>query len=754
MVVDLGGMTASVSRGSAAPAYIARRLGGDEVTRAELLAAPVRMPRPGLLSAPPPLHGRALEAAATLGIGSLGDLFEHMPAGHEFRASKALAQLKAGDEATIDVEVRAITLRPTRRRNFRIVEALVADATGTVKALWFNQAYLLKQLSPGTRLRLFGKVKRGAFQVREHTLLTGAAPVATPRATGAKSGASSAVSPSDGFGSAATSPGASPASTGGVVSVYPATEGLKSQRIRELLAEARGMEINAVEPLPGRLRASERLVDRACALSEMHFPRGAGPAATARERLAFEELLLQQLALGMRRRRRAEGRVALALEDRGTLVARWRDRLPFTLTGDQRRAIDEIFADLARTAPMQRLLMGEVGSGKTVVALSAMLRAAENGLQAALMAPTETLAEQHFATLDKMLPDVPIGLLTSSTPGSRKRELLSRLASGELALVVGTHALIEPTVEFRSLALAVVDEQHRFGVRQRAALDAKSPSGRVPHVLHMTATPIPRTLALTGFGDLDFTQIKELPSGRMPVSTRIVGDAQRRDAYEQVREQLRAGRQAYVVCPLVDESDELQARAATTEAERLAAGEFREFRVGLIHGQLGSAEKAAAMRAFSAGETDVLVATSVIEVGIDVPNATVMIVEDAERYGISQLHQLRGRIGRGEHESFCLLFGSPASRRLRAVAAERDGFRLAQIDLELRGSGEELGTRQSGLPRFRVAELPGDSALLERAARRADRILSRDPMLATPEHDLLRRTVVARYGTEIEPIPA
>jgi ATP-dependent DNA helicase RecG len=403
---------------------------------------------------------------------------------------------------------------------------------------------------------------------------------------------------------------------------------------------------------------------------------------------------------------------------------------------------------------MQRLLMGEVGSGKTVVAVYAMLRAIEAGFQAALMAPTETLAEQHFATLDAMLPEVPLALLTGSTPAARRKEILARLATGELPLIVGTHALIEEPVVFRRLAFAVVDEQHRFGVRQRAALDAKAPGELLPHVLHMTATPIPRTLALTGYGDLDFTQIKQLPKGRRPIVTRVIGDEQRGDAYEQVRAELRAGRQAYVVCPLVSESEVLQARAATVEAEKLAAGEFKDFSVRLIHGQMPSAEKAAAMQAFDAGEADVLVATSVIEVGIDVPNATVMIIEDADRYGISQLHQLRGRVGRGEHPSTCLLFGNPASRRLRAVAAERDGFKLAQVDLELRGAGEELGTRQSGLPRFRVAVLPEDNLLLERANIAADRLLADDPALDAPELFLLRDVVIDRYGEEIDPIPA
>jgi ATP-dependent DNA helicase RecG len=698
-------------------------IGGPPVDRAKLLSATVRWPRPSRLRMQLPLTGRAREAAERLGIVSVGDLIEHLPVSQQFRAGRSVTELRPGEEATVDVELVSIAVRPTRRRNLRIVEAVVADESGRTKAVWFNQPWLAKQLQPGMQLRLFGKFRSGAIQVREHEQIT------------AGERAASGPQPE-------------------VVSVYPGTEGMKSQRIRELVEQLRGAELDAVEPLPGRLRARERLMARADALAEMHFPHDPRARTAARERLAFEELLIQQLALGLRRRRHAAGRSALALVDRGLIRTRWLERLPFTLTADQQAAIAEIDADLGGGLPMQRLLLGEVGSGKTVVALAAMLRAAENGCQAVLMAPTETLAEQHFATLDAMLPEIPLALLTGSTPAARRREILARLASGELPLVVGTHALIEPTVEFDRLALAIVDEQHRFGVRQRAALDTKAPAGLLPHVLHMTATPIPRTLALTGFGDLDRTLIRELPSGRRPITTRIAGGEQRAGAYEQVREQLREGRQAYVVCPLVEQSEVLQARAATDEAERLARGEFRDFRVQLIHGQLPSAEKAAAMRAFAEGAADVLVATSVIEVGVDVPNATVMIIEDAERYGISQLHQLRGRVGRGGHRSFCLLFGNPASPRLRAVAAEHDGFRLAQIDLELRGSGEELGTRQSGLPQFRVAVLPEDDPLLERANITAGRMLDADPGLDAPEHALLRDAVVARYGAEIDPIPA
>jgi ATP-dependent DNA helicase RecG len=404
---------------------------------------------------------------------------------------------------------------------------------------------------------------------------------------------------------------------------------------------------------------------------------------------------------------------------------------------------------------MQRLLMGEVRSGKTVVALHAMLRAVESGRQAALMAPTETLAEQHLATLDRLLGGlVPIALLTGSTPAARRRDVRGVLASGELGLVVGTHALIEPDVRFRALGLVVVDEQHRFGVRQRAALDAKAGPGELPHVLHMTATPIPRTLELTAYGDLDATVLRELPAGRRPVETFVVsGAAARARAYERVREEIASGRQAFVVCPLVEESEALQATAASAEAERLARTEFRSHRVALIHGPLSSRDKAAAMAAFAAGEADVLVATSVIEVGIDVPNATVMLVEDAGRYGLSQLHQLRGRVGRGGHPSVCILFGDPGLPRLRAVARERDGFKLAEVDLELRGAGDVLGTRQSGLPEFRVARLPDDLELLVRARRAAEAILARDPGLDAPEHALLREATAARFGPDADPIP-
>jgi ATP-dependent DNA helicase RecG len=375
------------------------------------------------------------------------------------------------------------------------------------------------------------------------------------------------------------------------------------------------------------------------------------------------------------------------------------------------------------------------------------------------MAPTETLAEQHAHTLNGLLASthVPFTLLTGATKAAARRDALGQLESGELSLIVGTHALIEPDVRFARLAVCIVDEQHRFGVKQRAALDAKGPeledgTRAAPHVLHMTATPIPRTLSLTAYGDLDATTLRELPAGRRPVKTWAVGEEKREGAYEFVRERLREGRQAFFVCPLVEGSEKLEAKAASDEAERLAKGEMRDFRVALLHGQMHSREKAAAMEAFAGGEADVLVATSVIEVGIDVPNATVMVVEGAERYGLSQLHQLRGRVGRGEHESYCILFGDPASdtarRRLEAIATERDGFKLAEVDLSLRGEGEILGTLQSGLPRFRAAQLPDDAPLLVDARRDAIALQKRYGSLDDPALGPLLDAARLRFGDE------
>jgi ATP-dependent DNA helicase RecG len=433
-------------------------------------------------------------------------------------------------------------------------------------------------------------------------------------------------------------------------------------------------------------------------------------------------------------------------------------------TGEQLLAMDAIDRDLACLQPMQRLLMGEVGSGKTVVALYGLLRAVEHGMQGALMAPTETLAEQHFATVQALVPGelLPAALLTGATGAARRADILGKLASGELALVVGTHALIEPDVRFAALGVAVVDEQHRFGVRQRAALDRKGPPAAAggkrmaPHVLHMTATPIPRTLALTAYGDLDVTRLRELPAGRRPVKTLVVsGERERARAYGRMREELVAGRQAFVVCPLVEESEQLEAKAATAEFARLVEGELRDFKAVLLHGQLHQREKQRAMTAFASGAADVLVATTVVEVGIDVSNATVMLIEDAERFGISQLHQLRGRVGRAGRPARCYLFGPRSSTRLRALAEHDDGFELAEVDLRMRGEGELAGVRQHGMAGGSVARFPEDEHLLTQARAWAEQLLEADLAMREGEHVLLELALRRLQGAEAhEPIPA
>jgi ATP-dependent DNA helicase RecG len=723
--------------------------GGGAQSRAELLRVPLRsLPRPRSharsVTGLPGVGPAAAKRLVRLGIETVADLLDHVPFAHrDYERTRSVAELALGEEATVFVRVRSCRLRPTRRRRLTILECQVADDSGPMKAVWFNQAYLADQLTEGTPVILRGRLEGGrgggSFRVAEHEVARG-----DERGLGRH--------------------------TTGLVPVYPATEGLSTKRIRDFVWSLRGEERNTLEPLPARLRSRERLPLRRDALNAAHWPASPEDAPLARRRLAFEELFLLQLALVTRRRTRHESRPAERFDPPGEVVARWLESLPFELTAGQRAALAEIDSDLASGGAMQRLLMGEVGSGKTVVALYAMLRVAETGMQAALMAPTETLAEQHFATIERLVPadlfagadatrlGPPIALLTGSTTARERRELLERLAAGELRLLVGTHALIQDTVEFPSLALAVVDEQHRFGVRQRTALDRPT-GGLSPHVLHMTATPIPRTLSLTLYGDLHTTALRELPAGRQPITTKVVPEEKRPDAYEFIRERLREGRQCFVVCPLVEESEQLQARAATREAERLAAGEFASFRVGVMHGQMPARQKRDAMARFAAGELDVLVATSVIEVGIDVPNATVMVIEEADRYGISQLHQLRGRVGRGAHRSYCLLFSDSRSelarRRLEAVESERDGFRLAEVDLTLRGEGEVLGTKQSGLPEFRFATLPEDIELLELARRESIELLRRDPQLSDPEQGVLCAMLEERFGPlEVERIAA
>jgi ATP-dependent DNA helicase RecG len=728
--------------------------GAAELTRAQLLDAPVHWSRPSALDVSlEALEGvgpKLAEAAAEAGIATVGDLLLRFPHSHRDRTVVPVASLEPKVQTTIRVEVLADASRPFRKKGLSILTVKVGDDSGSVRATWFNQPWLAQKMTAGTGLLLTGSRDKRGFRVSEYEFVS-----SQPRVLSEEKGGL-ADSP------VRTPPSPPPPAGEGqkLVPVHPATEQLKAQRIRQWVEQAVRWVGNVPEALPAEMRVRRGLAGVADAIESVHFPEGPEDVEQGRERLAFEELFLYQAILATRKRSHRASRPAPRLGKPGDAVARWIASLPFEPTPDQVKAFDEIDSDLDSGEPMQRLLMGEVGSGKTVVALYSMLRALEAGFQAVLMAPTETLAEQHAVTLGKLLAEeaTPFALLTGATPAARRREALDRLASGELGLIVGTHALIEPDVEFARLGLCVVDEQHRFGVEQRRALDSKGVEGMAPHVLHMTATPIPRSLSLTAYGDLDTTALHQLPAGRQPVETRLVDENDRAAAYELLRTELREGRQAFVVCPLVEESEKMQGKAAEKEAARLKAEELAGFSVGVIHGQMPSARKAEAMEAFAAGITDVLVATTVIEVGIDVPNATVMIIEGAERYGVSQLHQLRGRVGRGAHASHCLLFpedaGGMARRRLKAVERERDGFKLAEVDLSLRGEGEVLGTRQSGLPRFAVAELPEETPTLVAARDEVLSLLQRHGSLDAPELGPLLDAAHRRFGAGAsDPIP-
>ena len=614
---------------------------------------------------------------------------------------KRVCDLFGEEEAMIEVVVRAASSR--RRGRLRILTARVADESGEIKATWFNQPWLEDKLASGTRVRLRGRANRYGF----------------------------AVSSYDFEGDDATADFAP---------VYPASEDLAQKKLRDLHAQALAFARDAGESLPATLLASERLPMRADALVAVHRPRALAEAEVGRARLAFDELLVLRLALARTAAER-EKASAVPLGAPGELLVRYRSSLPFTLTPDQERSIAEIDSDLERSIPMQRLLQGDVASGKTVVALYALLRAVEIGRQGALMAPTETLAEQHFLTIDELCAPlgVRVSLLTSSLRAREHAAVRQLISSGDAHVVVGTHALIQKEVDFDDLAVAVVDEQHRFGVGQRTALV----EGRSPHVLHLTATPIPRTLALTVYGDLEVSELALLPENRKPVITAWVTQSRSSEAYKRLRRHLDDGRQAYVVCPLIEESETQVARAAEAEAERLRAAELRGYRVGCLHGRLPTAERRGVMASFKAGELDVLVATTVIEVGVDVPNATIMIVQEADRFGLAQLHQLRGRVGRGAEQSYCLLVSrakdeltEEASERLEAMVATADGFEIAERDLEIRGEGQVLGARQSGFSDLRFVRLGRDQKLLERA-RDAARDLASEGLLADDVDQLL-----------------
>jgi ATP-dependent DNA helicase RecG len=615
---------------------------------------------------------------AKLGLHTIGDLLSHRPFRYEAAAPEVpIADLLAGEEeVAIAGEVVRTSVRRPRRR-LAIVQARIADESGEVTAVWFNQVWLAERLKPGTHVRLRGQLRRNEFTVRSYDL----------------NGASA---------------------TADFAPVYPASEEVTVKKLRDLVGKALAHVRDFPDFVPAAFKERERLPLRGDALRALHRPRDEREAEKGRRRLAFDELLVLQVGLARRRRGR-EAERAPALEEPGELTARYRDLLPFRLTSHQERAIAEIDADLAKPTPMERLLQGEVGSGKTVVALYALLRAVEAGKKGALMAPTETLAEQHFLTLEEPCRElgVEVALLTRSVKDDP--------ASAQI--LVGTHALIQEGVDLSEVAVAVVDEQHRFGVEQRRAITG----GKSPHVLHMTATPIPRTLALTVYGDLSVSEIVKPPANRKPVKTAWVTEDRSSEAYRRLRKHLDDGRQAYVVCPLIEETETSVVRAAEREADRLRKGELKGYRVGLLHGRLRTAERRELMAQFKARELDVLVATTVIEVGVDVPNATIMIIQEADRFGLAQLHQLRGRVGRGAEQSYCLLVSRPkealtdsALARLDALVASNDGFELAERDLEIRGEGQLLGTKQAGLSDLRFTRLRSDRKLLEQAREAAE----------------------------------
>jgi ATP-dependent DNA helicase RecG len=651
-----------------------------EFVRPRGFARPERLDQP--IEALPGVGAGLARKLRPLGLSTVRGLLFRRPRRYEPAAGEvAITELWGANEVAISGIVESVRIRRPRRR-LSIVTARVKDPTGTISANWFNQPWLADTLAPGTSVRLRGRLSPHGFEVRSYDL-------GEVRATA------------------------------DFAPVYRASEAVPSARLRELVRSALELAAHDVlDPLP----AEESMPIRRDALAAIHFPADPDEAETARRRLALDELVALQLAVLRSRVEREPGR---PLPPPGELAARYRAVLPFELTEDQEGAIAEIDRDLAGERPMQRLLQGDVGSGKTVVALYALLRAVEAGRQGALMVPTETLAEQHFLTIEGVCAELGVRamLLTGSGGGKQAR---AAIESGEAQIVVGTHALIQREVVFADLAVAVVDEQHRFGVEQRQAL-----SGLRPHVLHMTATPIPRTLALTVFGELDVTEIAKPPASRKPVVTAWVGAERSSEAYERLRVHLDAGRQAYVVCPLIEASETRLARAAEAEAERLRRAELAGYRVGLLHGRLKAAERREVMGAFKAGELDVLVATTVIEVGVDVPNATIMIIQEADRFGLAQLHQLRGRVGRGAAQSYCLLISRPkieltdaAQARLEALVETTDGFELAERDWDLRGEGQLLGTRQSGFGDLHFTRLRADRALLERARDLARTLVS------------------------------
>ncbi|HYM50118.1 MAG TPA: ATP-dependent DNA helicase RecG [Candidatus Limnocylindrales bacterium] len=637
-----------------------------------------------------------------LGVETVRDLLLLYPRRHkDLSQVTAIAAVQPGEETTVRGRITVVTAGQTSRKHMKLTKAsLIDDSKRVLQLVWFNQPWVAKRLHVGDEVYVAGEVEWAGGLVMRN-------PDYEPASQ-------------------------APMHAARIVPIYPQTEGLTSRWLRPKIEAILPLAAQLEEFLPEEIRARRRLPDRAEAVREVHFPRSAAALEAARHRLAFEEMFLLQLGAQREKRARQEQAAQPIPFDQPAARA-FVAALPFRLTNAQRRAAWEILQDMARPVPMNRLLEGDVGSGKTVVATMAMHHAAQAGFQSVLLAPTEILARQHADVVESILRpfQIPVGLLLGSTPHTQRAPMLAALKAGSLAIVVGTHALIEEGVEFQRLALTIVDEQQRFGVAQRAALRDKS--RRVPHFLSMTATPIPRTLAKTAFADLDISVIDEMPLGRKPVNTRLVPPQERRQAYEFVRAEVSAGRQVFVVCPLIQESDKLGVRSATQELEKLQREVFPDLasRIALLHGRLKTAEKEAVMERFQRGELAILVATSVVEVGVDIPNASVMMVEDAERFGLAQLHQFRGRVGRGVHESTCLLFTEAedpqARERLMALVKHQSGFDLAEVDLRLRGFGDLYGTLQHGRE-FSVETLL-DAALIKDAQDEVARLLDRDPAL-------------------------
>ncbi len=663
-----------------------------------------------------------------LGVLTVRDLLYYFPNRHLDYSQRAYVnRLQVGQENTIIANV--WEAHETHLGTRRSTEATVGDETGNVRIVWFNQPYLAKSLKTGTRIVISGRVT-----------VFGGMPV---------------------FESPEWEPyeDRDLVHTGRLVPVYPLTQGLSQRQVRRIMKPAIDQWAGQLEDfLPPSLIARLRFLELTEAIRQAHYPEDETKKAEARRRLAFDELFLLQLGVLNKKKNWQESQPGVPITTERPELDRFLKSLPYQLTTGQSQALQEILNDLKRPVPMSRLLQGEVGSGKTVVATAALILAVADGFQGAMMAPTEILADQHFNTIRRVLSQIgqeegeaniyryagflekplTVALLLGDLSHLKKQKVQERIATGEIDIVIGTHALIQKDVRYHRLGLAVVDEQHRFGVEQRSALRQK---GTNPHVLVMTATPIPRTLALTLYGDLDLSVINELPPGRQVIKTRWLRPEQRESAYGFLRQQINNGRQAFIICPLVEESDVIQARAAVAEYERLSQEIFPDLKLGLLHGRMSSDDKESVMQQFGRGELDILVSTPVVEVGIDVPNATVMLIESADRFGLSQLHQFRGRVGRGKEQSYCMLLSEKPSdisrERLDLIERTHNGFLLAEEDLKLRGPGEFFGTRQSGLPDLKMARL-SDAALLELARNEATRLFQIDPGLKKPEHSLLR----------------